>query len=163
MTSRPVIVAPSCITVVSLPAAIGEKCGVLSRSASKSSSVNRWRRTVRRIPAQLVQGVRLGQVDGLQDVGVEDGEARAEDTKAEADSGGHAGGKQRRSAEAANGVAKVGEHGGLIGVSAFRRTGWVDGRGRRNGSVMKTTLDLTRGPGVESAMYRSPLKRPLPR
>ena len=32
-----------------------------------------------------------------------------------------------------------------------------------DGSVMKTTLDLVRAAGVESALYRSPLKRPLPR
>jgi hypothetical protein len=37
-----------------------------------------------RIPAQHVPGVWLGQIDGLQDVGVEDGEARAEDAQPEA-------------------------------------------------------------------------------
>ncbi len=48
-----------------------------------------------RIPAQPVQGVRLGQIDWLQDVGVENGEAGTEDPKTDAYCGRHAHSEQR--------------------------------------------------------------------
>ena len=83
------------------------------------------------VPAEAVQGVRVGQVDGLENVRVEERDGRAQHTESEPDGGGYADGKKGRSAKPAKGVAKICEHGR---------------RGRRPnplpGSVVKTTLDL---------------------